>query len=274
MARRMALAQRLILAGLALVVAACTTGGSAPGAALNLSEAVAAGDVDAVRSLLNEGADPELPLVGGLTPLMRASARDDSMVIEALVAGGADVNAPGLESVTALHIAAELNADRAVQTLLGMGAEVAARSANGMNALDHAAAGGGVAVMRTLVDAGLDPNAPSNARTQGHGYPVDTGPPPLSIAVRSGNLDGVEMLLTLGADIDGLSRRGQSALLTAVLSNQSTEIVDALLAHGADTTVETSCESGCSVDGSHDALGWAEILDRQALIPSLEAARS
>lgn len=259
---------------LALVLAACTTGGSTPGDALNLSESVAAGDIDAVHSLLNDGADPELPLLGGLTPLMRASARDDSAVIEALVDGGADVNAPGLEGVTALHIAAELNADNAVQTLLRLGADVTVRSTNGMNALDHAAAGGGVAVMRILVDAGLDPNTRSNATTQGHGYPVDSGPPPLSIAVRSGHLDSVEMLLSLGADVDGLSSRGQSALLTAILSNQSTEMVDSLLAHGADTTFETSCETGCSVDGSHDALGWAGILDRQALIPALEAARS
>lgn len=84
------------------------------------------------------------------------------------------------------------------------------------------------------------------------------------------------MILCLGADVDadGLSTRGQTALLTAVLSNQSTGMVDALLAQGPDKIVETSCESGCSVDGSHDALAWAEILDRQALIPSLEATSS
>ena len=253
----------ILLAVLSLVWMACTAREVAP---LNLSQAAAAGNVAAARSLLDEGADPERPLFSGLTPLMRAAVRNDPDMIEVLISGGADVDADGTEGITALHAAAQMGADRSAVALLEHGADLSLRSTNGMNALDHAASTGRTGAMTEFLEAGLDIDTPSEVVTQGHGHPRDTGPTPIAIAVLNGRLMAVDELIRLGADVNARSAAGHTPLLAAIFSDQSPEMLLVLLVAGADPTVRVGCDAGCHVAGLHDALGWARLLDREALI--------
>lgn len=247
----------------------CVGSGPPPGG--DLGEAVEEGDVARVTDLLDEGVDPERPVVLGLTPLMRAANRDDGEVATALLAGGADIDATGSGGLTALHVAARADAVDASSVLLQEGADPLTRSDSGMSTLDQAADAGALGVLRLLADH-VDLDQPSEVVTQGHGHPRDRGPTPLSIAVRSGETEAVELLLDLGADVDGRSTSGHTPLLTAVFFDQPPSLVEVLLDAGADPGVRTACELGCSV-GSKDELTaaeWARELDRRGLVSLLE----
>jgi ankyrin repeat protein len=57
---------------------------------------------------------------------------------------------------------------------------------------------------------------------------------PLSLASGSGHIQIVEYLLQQGADVNGTDLNDESALMSAVIYNQSLQIVQILLEHGAD----------------------------------------
>lgn len=200
----------------------------------DLSEAVADGDYRLTRVLLAAGAEPDQPVVGGFTPLMRAAIRDDGPMVELLIGSGADIEArASAGGLTPLHVAAVADSPEALQVLIDAGADLDSRSRSGRNALDHAAALGSVRAISVLSQAGIDLNAQSEAFVQIPGHPGDAGPTPLATAARAGQLEAVETLLRLGADVDGQSKRGQTALLQAIASGQSEEMITLLLDSGA-----------------------------------------
>lgn len=245
------------------------TGGDSPPDHSSLADAVAAGDVEAARALLRAGADPDTPRVHGFTPLQRAVLRDDLTMVGVLLAAGADPEAPALEGLTAAHVAAEAGSAGALRLVVEAGADLDARSGNGMNAIDHAAAGGSAAAIEVLATAGAAINAPSQAVTQGHGYPADTGSTPLGIAARAGHTDAVAALLAAGAAVDAPSTSGHTPLLLAVFAGAPADLVGLLLDAGADPTAVATCTERCAYGGG-DALDWARHLDRTELIPLLE----
>jgi ankyrin repeat protein len=238
----------------------------------DLSEAVAQGDHRRVQDLIDQGADLDSPVIMGMTPLMRASNRDSADLVARLIEGGAGVNATGADRLTPLHIAARANAVDSGRLLLEAGADPAARSLSGMNALDHAASTGSgdfISLLASTTDLDLD--EPSQAVTQGHGYPRDAGPTPLGLATREGHTAAVATLLALGAGVDAPSASGHTPLLLAVFFDKPPEVVQALIAAGADVTASAPCDLGCSVEGGEPltALEWAVELQREELIPLL-----
>ena len=216
----------------------------------------------------SEQVDPGGPRVNGFTPLMQAVLSDDPTLTAALIDAGADVDERTLEGLTALHLAASVDANAVLDLLLDSGADPTLRSTNGMNALEHAAATGSVHVLGALVADSPDIDARSEVVTQGHGYPIDRGSTALGIAVRSGQTEAVEVLLSAGADVDATSDSGNTALLLAVYSDQSVEMVTMLLAAGADRAVIGRCVERCSAPPG-DAAAWADRLERQELEPLL-----
>ena len=142
---------RVIRTRLCLLLVVAVVACSQPPA--DLSEAVEAGDTFGARAFLEGGADPDRPVVNGLTPLMRAANRDDPEMTSLLLEWGADITA-GSAGLTAVHIAAGANASDALEVLLSAGADPAVRSAGGMNALDYAAELGAADVVEALVAAG------------------------------------------------------------------------------------------------------------------------
>ena len=268
-----ALGAALIVVVVAIVIGLVLRDGtSLPG---DLSQAVESGDVDLVQAHLEAGADPDEPRVVGLTPLMRAAIRDDVAIVALLVDAGADLEATAAEGLTAVHVAAQTDAAASLELLVAAGAGLDDVSVNGMNALHHAADLGSVDAIEFIAGTGMDLDVPSEVVTQGHGHPRDRGAPALGIAAHAGHLEAVETLLALGAGVDSLSSNGHSPLLLAVFSGHSSEVVSALLAAGADPTIEASCEvGGCSLAEFEegDALTWARELNQTEMVPLLEAA--
>jgi cytohesin len=123
------------------------------------------GDLRLTRELLAEGADPNVTVAGGKTPLMEAVDEPGQFfdatreaVVEALLAGGADVAARDGAGWTALHFAGRADV-RAVELLLAAGADPQATTDDGATALHTAAEENNVDAARALIAAGADPNA-------------------------------------------------------------------------------------------------------------------
>ena len=118
-----------------------------------LLRAAKAGDVEAVRLLLQHGANPNLPNIQGITPLMAAAGLGSNEIdtrgrfktqpdqvasIDLLVKAGADVNAHDSRGQTALHGAALFGYDDVIKDLVAHNADINAKDAKGMTPLDSA----------------------------------------------------------------------------------------------------------------------------------------
>jgi ankyrin repeat protein len=152
--------------------------------------AAKAGDVPAMRLLLEHGADPKLsPTRSGITPLMAAAGVGTSEqdttgryktqaeaidAIQLLIDHGADVNAAANDGRTAVHGAALQGYDDVIKFLAAHGADLTAKDHKGFTPLDTALgrAGGfgftgqeGVvregtaALIRSLMDTNATPSA-------------------------------------------------------------------------------------------------------------------
>lgn len=148
------------------------------------------GDARLIRELLAEGANPNVAVAGGKTPLMEAVDEPDQFfdatreaVVEALLAAGADVAARDSGGWTALHFAGRADV-RAVELLLAAGADPRATADDGTSALHAAAEHNNVETARALIAAGADPTAPN-----------DQGLTPVDFARRDYSLNEIRALL-------------------------------------------------------------------------------
>jgi ankyrin repeat protein len=196
-----------------------------------------------VRRLLAAGANPNLALLSGETPLMVAARSGYPSVVGLLIGKGANVEARGTRGQTALMWAASQKHADVVKVLLANGANVHARSDRQSmvqavtphgylpynrdipfgsdTALLYAARSGDVASTKLLVAAGA------------HVNDADAwGVSAVTLAAHSGFAELVEFLLECGADpnADG---PGFTGLHEAVMRRDE-RIASALLAYGAD----------------------------------------
>jgi ankyrin repeat protein len=107
-----------------------------------LTFAVRAGDVNQVRTLLAQGADPNRPVgVNGWPPLMHGVHKNQLGTAEVLLEHGADINRPSPEGMTPLMMAAGYGNDDMVDLLLRHGADPHLKTKDGATALDFALTG-------------------------------------------------------------------------------------------------------------------------------------
>lgn len=121
-----------------------------------------------VDTLLQHGADPNMRVHIGLTPLMceAESGADDTNAMAALVSHGADPNARNANGVTALMGTAQRTNPDSMALLLDHGADPNARDRRGETALTRAAVFGGPKMLRLLLAHGAAPNvAAGDSRT-------------------------------------------------------------------------------------------------------------
>jgi ankyrin repeat protein len=236
-----------------------------------LMDAVRAGDVDAVRALLDQGADVDARMGDGSTalqwavherrpemvdllldagadvtaanrhgvsPVWLAAENGDAAMIERLLDAGADPNRtmPGGETV--LMTAARTGDQDAVRLLLVRGADPNAREElRGQTALMWAAARNNAAVVHALAELGADIQARTDNPSPGRGRTFAsvpaTGFTPLLFSVRGGHLEAAQVLLEAGADVNDMVSDGQSALVIAA-ANANWEMAAYLLDRGAD----------------------------------------
>ncbi|HIF05402.1 MAG TPA: hypothetical protein EYQ64_00155, partial [Gemmatimonadetes bacterium] len=175
---------------LGLSVALCAAALSAEG---QIIDAARSGDVDALRSLLAEGADANTTQGDGMTALHWAAERGHSAVAELLLSAGADGEAQTrVGSYTPLHLASRSGYGPIVRTLLDAGADPDATTTNtGVTPL-HLAAGavGGADAVAALLERG----ATVDARE------ASSGQTPLMFASAYNRSEAVVVLLQHDAD--------------------------------------------------------------------------
>ena len=231
----------------------------AAGREVPLVEAVKKADVKAVRALLQQKIDVNLPEPDGTTALHWAAERDDlesadlliraganvkaanrygvtplavacvngnAALIEKLLQAGADPNSASPEGETALMIAARTGKVEAVKMLLAHGANVHAKESwRGTTALMWAASENNAAVIQALVETGADIHARA-----GNGFT------PLMFAARDGAIDAVRTLLAARANVNDALPDGTSTLVLAII-NANYELAAVLLDNGANPNI-------------------------------------
>ena len=85
----------------------------------NLLEVTKRGEVDKLRSLLDDGANPNIKDDSGSTPLHEAVNHGASEVVELLLKFGADPTAEDNARRIPLHYAAQIGQERIAQMLIG-----------------------------------------------------------------------------------------------------------------------------------------------------------
>ena len=168
-----------------------------------LFRAITTGDVTGVRTLLNEGADPNECYGEDEEPALLVAAIEGRYEISsALLSAGAHADAADCEGYTPLMGAVCANNLPIVNLLLTAGATPSATCArSGSTPLHDAAAGNHLAIVRALLAAGADVHAPENY----------DGCTVLMCAVQALATEIVDLLLQHGADPTQRSSRGDSA---------------------------------------------------------------
>ena len=229
------------------------------------------GSVDAMRLLLDRGADVNAQNAFGSTALMWSVS--DAAKVRLLLDRGAQVNTAAKSGRTALIIAAFTNPSaEVVRLLLAKGAKVDVMDLRHVTPLNAATFGNDTATVRLLLEAGADIDTPDtfigltplmnaagnrnveavkllvakgakvNAVSKTEGLPkIQTGTvefggwTPLLMASAFGPPEAVKVLLDAGARIAAQDYRGFTPLMLAVGTDRYDQrIVKMLLAHGAD----------------------------------------
>jgi uncharacterized protein len=157
-----------------------------------VADAAMRGDLEAIRSLLRQGADVNAAQSDGMTALHWAADRGDREMTEVLVYAGADLEAgTRIGRYRPLHLASRNGHSEVVQALLGAGARVdAVTDPSGSTPLHLAALSGDGEVVRELIAAGADPNAREAEWKQ----------TPLIFAASWNRVDAIVALIEGGAD--------------------------------------------------------------------------
>ena len=215
------------------VLLAAVVASAALGAAANspVADAARRGDLDAVKSLLHDGADVNAPLGDGMTALHWAAERGDVQMTSALVYAGANVaTVTRIGQYTPLHIAARAGNPAVVKALLAANAAVDARtSPSGATALHLAAISGNVDVVNALIGARADVNAKEPEWDQ----------TPIIFAAAAGRTDAVKALLKGGADVNSQSKwidLGKEGQLDRAARQLQQKILEATVAKGQKPT--------------------------------------
>jgi len=187
---------------------------------MSLQEAAAIGDIELVRSLLDEGVgvnniDDALKK----TALHRAVIGGHTDVVKLLLTKGADVDARvGTSGPTLLHHPVENGHLEIAELLLAHGADANAKDAQGRTPLDLAMERGHRGIIRLLSKSG-DVSISIN------------------MAAYAGDLQRVEKFIDEGADVDAKDEEGQTALHYAA-KGADIEMVELLIAKGADVNAK------------------------------------
>jgi ankyrin repeat protein len=194
------------------------------------------GQVDIVRSLLENGADPNQQHSTDGSLLQQAARSGNITLAQLILDCGGDINAQGGQWGNALQATcakvAHPSTIAMVKFLLDNGADVAAQGGYYGNALQAAAAFYGLAGNTTIVELLLDHGADINAFGGEYGTA-------LSVAAYKGVAPLARLLIERGADVNGPSPWG-SALQAAICTDYggSDKVAELLVNSGADVNIQ------------------------------------
>lgn len=159
-----------------------------------LHHAVFADQYEVAKYLISKGAEVNARNPYGATPLHRAGSSAMALL---LIEAGADVNAWSEINATPLHSAITNDRADVVAALITHQAHLESEDASGSKPLHYAAGKGRLQPMRILVEAGADVNAVNK-----YGFT------PLHWSAGNGHVELTELLLTSGADPHLENHRG------------------------------------------------------------------
>jgi ankyrin repeat protein len=172
----------------------------------DVADAVMGGDKAAVRKLLDQHADVNVPQADGATALHWAVFRSDKEMVDLLIRAGANAGAANREGATPLWLAS-VNGDAAIiEALIKGGADPNEKLPLGRTPLMEASRTGNVDAMKVLLDHGAQVNAKETLR----------GTTPLMWAADEGHAGAIKLLIERGADIkaqSSLAERGRGPAL-------------------------------------------------------------
>jgi ankyrin repeat protein len=179
--------------------------------------------------------------------LVEAAKRQDIAAVREQLKLKADVNQRQGDKATALHWAAYWNDLEMARLLIRAGADANVQNDLGVTPLLLACTNQVPDVVAELLAAGAHPNGGS------------FGEAPLIAAAKVGNVGGVKILLTYGADVNAsVGSSGQTALMWAAARGHD-EVVQVLLENGANVDARSAVTSRMvlhgnrySTDGDYD----------------------
>lgn len=124
-----------------------------------LIDAARRGDANAVKKLIQKGADVNAKNNPSGTALIFAALNGHTEIVDILIKNGAEVNARNKIGSTALHSAAYYGHTEVVKILIENGADVNAKYKNGGTALHSASFNGHIEVVKLLIRNGIDINS-------------------------------------------------------------------------------------------------------------------
>src|SRR5579883_805272 len=171
-----------------------------------IADAAMRGDTTAVRLLIQQHSDVNLPQADGATALHWAVYRDDLTTVQLLLRAVANPKAVNREGASVLSLAC-INGNAAIiEALLKAGADANEHLANGETPIMLASRTGSVEAMKVLIDHGADVNAKEKLR----------GTTALMWAAAQSHPAAVKFLIEHGADFSARSNpvpKGRSAYL-------------------------------------------------------------
>ena len=194
---------------------------------IDLVGAAGAGDIAAIKRLIDGGASPNAKDQKGRSALLAAAAGGHDASAAALLRRGANVNAADSRGKTLLMGAADAGNEAVTKLLLRHGATVDTLDGRGQTALTWAAWRGHGGVVDALLAVGAKPDL--------RGSDGDT-------ALMGAAVNGYSLiagrLLANGASVDGADKDGFTPLIRAAWNGHG-ETVAVLIEHGADINAES-----------------------------------
>ena len=143
----------------ALVLALAVAGAAGPGTS-PVADAAERSDLEAVRTLLRDGADVNTAQSDGMTALHWAATRNDNEIARTLLYAGATVRATTrLGGYTPLHLASRAGSTEVAELILEAGADPNVFTSTGVTAMHFAADADAPAVVALLAAHGAEVDA-------------------------------------------------------------------------------------------------------------------
>jgi ankyrin repeat protein len=210
-----------------------------------LMNAARNGDTEAVRKMLDLGAEVDLKTSKGKTALMLAAAGGFTETTKLLVNRGADVNVQDNYGTTAIIAAATAGHPETASLLVGFGADPLFKDSSGGSALSNATFFGHTEAVLAILE-------------QLPELPADAGSELLLLAAGLGHEKIASALLDKGVNVNARGLKDRTALMAAAAFNKP-QLVKLLLEKGADVTI--SDEEGITALQVAENKGNREIIE-------------
>jgi ankyrin repeat protein len=232
------------------------------------------GDLAKVSLLIDKGADVNARSKQSMTPLLVAASNGAADVVKLLLEKGANPQVRGSLNTTPLLVAtggfagSTGNDNATINLLLQKGADVNAKDLTGATALMNASSYGNVAVMKMLLAKGADVNAVGASGGPG----VKNGPIALGnftallLAATYAGPEAIQLLLDAGAKVNVQDGRCMTPLMLAITTDRpDPRVIRLLLAKRADPNIKSK--------NGETALDWAKKFANPPVLEALGIER-